>query len=73
MSSYPQPISSLYPGGTNCNNYCKTPTLLFKGTSNYKLIYKGSNALELSQTYSNALHGGCKESSHSTAVGWLSK
>jgi len=37
-----------------------------KETSNYKLIYKESNNLELLQTYSNTLHGGCKEISHFT-------
>ena len=54
-----------------------------KGTSSYKLIYEGSNDLELFQTYSDVSHSGCKESGWSTGgytiivcsgtVGWSLK
>jgi hypothetical protein len=54
-----------------------------KGTSDYKLIYKTSNDPEPFVTYSDASHGGCKQTSCSTggyativcggAVGWSSK
>jgi len=37
-----------------------------KGTSSYKLVYKESDNSELFQTYSDASHSGCKESSCST-------
>jgi len=54
-----------------------------KGTRDYKLIYSHSDDSELFITYSDADHGGCKKTSHSTggyvtvvgggAVGWSSK
>ena len=36
-----------------------------KGTSSYKLVYKGNDDSELFQTYSDVSHGGCKESGYS--------
>jgi len=54
-----------------------------KGTRDYKLVYKASDDPELFQTYSDASHGGCKQTGRSTggfvtlvcgaAVGWSSK
>jgi hypothetical protein len=54
-----------------------------KGTSGYKLVYKASDNEELFQTYSDASHGGCKQTGRSTggyvtiacggAIGWSSK
>ena len=54
-----------------------------KGTRDYKLVYKGCDDEELFQTYSDASHGGCKQTGRSTggyvsivcgaAVGWSSK
>ena len=54
-----------------------------KGTSHYKLVYSKSDDSELFQTYSDASHGGCKQTGRSTggyatvmcgaAIGWSSK
>ena len=54
-----------------------------KGTSHYKLIYSKNDDPELFQTYSDASHGGCKQTGRSTggyatvmcgaAIGWSSK
>jgi len=54
-----------------------------KGTSHYKLVYSKSDDSELFQTYSDASHGGCKQTGRSTggyatvmcgaAIRWSSK
>jgi len=54
-----------------------------KGTSHYKLVYSKSDDSELFQTYSDASHGGCKQTGRSTGgyatvmceatIGWSSK
>ena len=54
-----------------------------KGTRDYQLVYKGCEAQEPFVTYSDASHGGCKQTGRSTggyvtlvcggAVGWSSK